>query len=162
MTRVNDSVGKMHKAAVNLRRVCKLLNLREHRHLHEEAGTGVDTTAHKMAEKTPYECLEVGGVERLIPEDMTSRGPMGALSVPSSSSALPLGRVIVVRGGVESSRNSCMALVARSLYPDKGHLDCPSDAWAVMLPPAPVNSPPQITVLGAVQLSDVSRKWLPT
>ena len=106
--------------------------------------------------------MEVGGVVLLMPEDMTSRGPMGALSVPSSSSALPLGRVVVVRGGVESSRNSFMALVARSLYPDKGHLDCPSDAWAVMLPPVLVNSPPHITVLGAVQLSDVSKEWLPT
>ena len=97
-----------------------------------------------------------------MPEDMTSRGPMGALSVPSSSSALPLGRVVVARGGVESSRNSFMALVARSLYPDKGHLDCPSDAWVVLLPQVPVNSPPHITVLGAVQLSDVSKEWLPT
>ena len=36
VTRVNDSAVKMQKAAVYLRRVCKLLKLREHRHLHEE------------------------------------------------------------------------------------------------------------------------------
>jgi len=164
LAKLCNSFVKVQKAIVSIDSVKDLLNMPTHRYF-KESGSHCqmhDEAAHHN------DCIEFRDVRwEPLDEDPDSTNFMTPLCQPMTYMKplqmlqgmvvkIPLNKVVGVSGPSEGMRLTFMALVAKVLRPQKGHVCCSPAAWAIMIPPNAPGAPPGMTVHEAMALGGMS------
>jgi len=162
LTGVTETVVKLIRASVSLRRIAHLLNLQEHAVRFERAGvemTGRKKRAsmHRPDQKGQRSSICFNQVVFEPPDRRLGMGPMGALDLRDCQLDLPLGKVIHVSGGTEAQELSFLGLAAGIFRASDGVRQCPDNIKIVMVPEVPLGSP-HTTAKEALQLAGLSEQ----